>query len=431
MDFNDCSRSRFFILSFYTYPCNRGKGSIRVSVISPFPRAGFVSLPHHRPIKDLDGIIETYVAQQCFIKSSSKHHAAVTKILHYCIIKEEKHQSDCRALVSAGKSEEEAEGLGVRKLACAFPPQSADRLCFLPAEGEVRMSHSKKLCSSFVVFVVASIALSVPLSHGEDFFFDSAGLKIHYTMEGEGEPVLLIHGFASDIQSSWSTTGVIKELSGNFQVIAIDNRGHGKSDKPHDPNSYGKQMMEDSIRLLDHLKIRKAHVVGYSMGARIVCALLGFHAERLRTAVIGGLGWIPPGDEYMGKLQKEIAESLEQGKGLEPLIRSLIPAGMNPTPEQISAFNDMLLSANDPLALAAVMRNSVPSPSEGQLRAAKVPVLALIGELDTRKTSVDRLNGVLPNLRTVVIPKAHHGSALGDPEFIKNLKAFLLGRGGL
>jgi pimeloyl-ACP methyl ester carboxylesterase len=142
---------------------------------------------------------------------------------------------------------------------------------------------------------VVSFIFLVPLLHAEDFFFDSAGVKIHYTVEGKGEPVLLIHGFGADIQANWSAPGIIKELSDAFQVIAIDNRGHGKSEKPHDPRAYGMQMVEDSLPLLDHLRIQKAHVVGYySMGGRITCAIVGYHTERLRSAVLGGYGWYPP-----------------------------------------------------------------------------------------------------------------------------------------
>jgi len=278
------------------------------------------------------------------------------------------------------------------------------------------------LCVVFFVFFV----FLLPLVHAEDFFFDSAGVKIHYTVEGKGEPVLLIHGFGADIRTNWSAPGIINELSDTFQVIAIDNRGHGRSEKPHDPRAYGMQMVEDSLRLLDHLRIPKAHVVGYSMGGRITCAIVGYHPERLRSAVLGGYGWYPPGNNLLDAVHEQVAESLEQGKGIEPLVRFLNPAGApTPTPEQMAAVNKMFLSINDPLALAAVMRNPAPSPLERQLRANKIPVLALVGEVDPLKSSVDRLNGLLPNLKVVVIPKANHMTAVGDPEFIKNLKAFL------
>jgi pimeloyl-ACP methyl ester carboxylesterase len=286
------------------------------------------------------------------------------------------------------------------------------------------MRNPVAMVKKHILLILISFVFSVPFVYAEDFFFNSAGVRIHYTVEGKGEPVLLIHGFGGDIQSM---AGIIKELSDAFQVIALDNRGHGQSGKPHDPGSYGMEMAEDSIRLLDHLKIQKAHVVGYSMGGRITCAIVGYHPERLRTAVLGGFGWRPPDDNFRAAYQKELAESLEQGKGIGPLIMRLNPVGAPPpTPEQISMANKMFLSSgNDPLALAAMMRNSVPSPTEAQLRANKVPVLSLIGELDPNKPNVDRLNGLMPNLKIVVIPKANHMTAVADPEFITNLMAFL------
>jgi len=281
------------------------------------------------------------------------------------------------------------------------------------------------IVTKHVLFILISFVSSIPFLQAEDFFFDSAGVKIHYIVEGKGEPVLLIHGFGVDIQDQWVTTGIVKGLSDTFQVIAIDNRGHGKSDKPHDRSSYGMNMLEDPIRLLNHLKIRKAHVVGYSMGGRITMAIIANHPERLLTAVLGGAGWNPPGQDDANLAI--LADSLEQGKGIGPLVQALTPVGAKPpTPEEVEMVNKMFLSKNDPLALAAMLRNFVSVPTEAQIRANKVPVLALVGELDPRKSDVDRLNGLMPNLKIVVIPKADHMTAPNSPEFIKNLKASLL-----
>src|SRR5262245_8695747 len=101
----------------------------------------------------------------------------------------------------------------------------------------------------------------------EDRFFESNGVKIRYVVEGQGEAVLLIHGVSADLERNWGGPGVFGALSKNYRTIAYDNRGHGKSDKPYDPTKYGKEMVEDAARLLDHLDIKRAHVVGYSMGA--------------------------------------------------------------------------------------------------------------------------------------------------------------------
>jgi pimeloyl-ACP methyl ester carboxylesterase len=287
------------------------------------------------------------------------------------------------------------------------------------------MKHAAAIAKGQVLLVLVTLVFFIPLLHAEDFFFDSAGVKIHYTVEGKGEPVLLIHGFGGDIQDQWGAPGVIKALSDAFQVIAIDNRGHGKSDKPHDRNAYGINMVEDPIRLLDHLKIAKAHVVGYSMGGRITGAMIALHPERLQTAVLGGAGWNPPGQDDIGL--SILADSLEQGKGIGPLVQALTPVGAKPpTPEEVDMANKYFLAKNDAMALAAVIRNFPASPTEAQIRANKVPVLALIGELDPMKSGVDRLNGLMPNLKIVVIPKANHITAFADPEFIKSLKSFLI-----
>jgi pimeloyl-ACP methyl ester carboxylesterase len=280
------------------------------------------------------------------------------------------------------------------------------------------------------LLLIICLIFSLPFLHAEDFFFDSAGVKIHYTVVGKGEPVLLIPGFGGDIQTELS---VINALSNTFQVIALDNRGHGQSDKPHDPISYGMNLVEDSIRLLDHLKIQKAHVEGYSMGGAIVMELLAFHPERLRTAVIGGAGWNPLGQNMRMRIIRQkvadsLADSLEQGKGMTLLLAVAITpvGGTPPDSEEEVKLNKWFLSRNDPLALAAVLRNFVPEPTEAQIRANKIPVLALIGEFDPNKFGVDSLNGLMPNLKIVVIPRANHGTAPGDPEFMKNFKAFLM-----
>jgi pimeloyl-ACP methyl ester carboxylesterase len=100
--------------------------------------------------------------------------------------------------------------------------------------------------------------------------------------------------------------------------------------------------------------------------------------------------------------------------------------GAPPASEEMEKLNNFFLARNDPLALAAVLRNFVPAPTEAQIRANKIPVLALIGEFDPNKLGVDPLNGLMPNLKIVVIPKANHGTAPGDPEFMKEFKAFLI-----
>lgn len=257
-------------------------------------------------------------------------------------------------------------------------------------------------------------------------FFDSDGVKIHYTVQGQGEPVLLIHGFAANIYLQWSAPGIVKALAEDYQVIALDNRGHGRSGKPHEPEAYGLNMVEDPIRLLDHLGIEQAHVVGYSMGGFITARLMVDHPDRLRSATLAGAGWAKA-DDPRSELIVEVADSLEQGKGISPLIKWLNPPGFpRPTDAQLRGIDQMLELTNDTQALAAAMRGMLEiTVTQEQLRANRVPALAIVGELDPLRVTVDSLNGVLANSRIEVIDRADHMTAFARPEFVKELKRFL------
>jgi pimeloyl-ACP methyl ester carboxylesterase len=266
------------------------------------------------------------------------------------------------------------------------------------------------------------------VAQAEDRFFDSAGVQIRYTVEGKGVPVVLVHGYGINQEMNWVETGVTKALAGRYQVIALDTRGHGRSGKPHDPKQYGVAMAEDVIRLMDHLKIPKAHVAGYSLGARIVSVLLAVHPDRLRTAIIGGAGLKDErGLEAQRKLMTELADSLERGQGIGPLMTALAPVGAAPpNAEQIEAANKQFLALNDALAMAAVSRGNISmEPDEARLAANRVPVLALVGDADPRKPEAERLAQKTPRVKVVVIPGANHQDAPRHREFVEGLKAFL------
>ena len=108
-------------------------------------------------------------------------------------------------------------------------------------------------------------------------------MRIRYVEHGSGAAVLLVHGFTADLERSWVETGILPDLARDHRVIAFDLRGHGKSDKPHDPAAYGEEMARDVVRLLDHLKIDRAHVIGYSLGAVIAGRLATLHPDRLSS----------------------------------------------------------------------------------------------------------------------------------------------------
>jgi pimeloyl-ACP methyl ester carboxylesterase len=273
--------------------------------------------------------------------------------------------------------------------------------------------------------LLCGLLLVAGTGRAEEGYFDSDGVRIHYLVDGQGEPVLLIHGFAVNAELQWVLPGVFRALAKDHLVIALDVRGHGKSDKPADPNKYGTEMVEDAVRLLDHLKIKKAHVVGYSMGALITGKLLATHPDRLLSATLGGAGVFPDGVKQPAFLEK-LAQSLEEGKGLGPLLTTLSPSGKsNPSSIRAKVLNKLLVGDNGK-ALAAVVRSwKKLGVSKEQLKANKVPTLALIGSKDPLKASIDRIQDDMDNLKVVVLDGKDHLSAYTSSKFTSNVRKFL------
>jgi pimeloyl-ACP methyl ester carboxylesterase len=130
--------------------------------------------------------------------------------------------------------------------------------------------------------------------------FSSSGVKIFYTVHGSGSPVVLIHGLHSSGAMNWTLPGTTEALAQKHRVIVMDCRGHGKSDKPQSEAAYGSAMVEDVIALLNHLDIRKAHIVGYSMGGMIALKTAALHPERVQGLLLCGMGWLQDGSTLQG-----------------------------------------------------------------------------------------------------------------------------------
>ena len=282
----------------------------------------------------------------------------------------------------------------------------------------------------FRMFCPLALIVAIPFAacaERIDAFFDSDGVQIHYQVSGEGEPVVLLHGIATSITFNWGGPGIIAKLEPDFQVIALDARGHGKSGKPHDPSEYGDKMVTDVINLLDHLAIERAHVAGYSMGGFITTKLLIEYPGRVISAVAGGSGMLAAGDES-DPLWVEMAKALESGDGLAPLLEFLEPKdGPKQSPEQREAISNMLLAMNDPLALAAVIRGMGGlAVTQQELKDSRVPTLAIIGSRDPIKASTDELAASMSNLEVVVLEGADHMTAIMNPSFVSSMRSFMM-----
>jgi pimeloyl-ACP methyl ester carboxylesterase len=245
--------------------------------------------------------------------------------------------------------------------------------------------------------------------------FDSKGVAIHYLDEGRGTPVVLLHGLTGSAERHWQAPGVIQALeTAGYRAIAMDCRGHGQSGKPHDAAAYGFEMVADVIRLLDHLRIDRAHVVGYSMGGAIAGQLLIGHPGRLLTVTLLGAGWEGEDPAPLRTQLSALADGFAR-KDASFLIRGVTSGDQKgPTDSEVAALNASLFARNDHEALAAATRGLLPlyNVPEKTLRAATVPVLAIVGELDRSVVSVDRMAGVVRGLEVVKIPGATHASSV-------------------
>lgn len=237
-------------------------------------------------------------------------------------------------------------------------------------------------------------ALALETKDGQ--FAATDGVRIHYLEAGpkSGSAVILIHGYSGSARGNWFTNHVAEALAQKHRVVAIDCRGHGQSEKPHDPMKYGPQMAKDVIELMDHLHIAKAHIHGYSMGGFITAQLLAKWPERFLTASFGGSG-VPEEN---------------------PVLRATVPPD-KPGPDPREAEARKILSQNpdrDEEALRAI-RSYPWKPEERlkiDLKKVQIPVLAINGEFDGPNAKTHRMKRELAHFQSVVLPGKSHLTAI-------------------
>jgi pimeloyl-ACP methyl ester carboxylesterase len=256
------------------------------------------------------------------------------------------------------------------------------------------------------VALLGSISPGMPSFHHDN-------VEIAYLDEGRGEPVVLVHGFASTKEINWRDPGWLKTLtSAGRRAIALDNRGHGVSSKLYQPADYHSSLMAGDVNaLIEHLGLGQADVMGYSMGARIAAFLALEHPQRVRSLVIGGLGI-----------------RLVDGVGLPDSIALALEA---PSLGQVSDPQGRLFRAfaeqtkSDLRALAACIRGSRQALTREQAAAIRAPTLVAVGGNDTIAGSAEALAALIPNARSLVIPNRDHMLAVGDKLFKAGVLEFL------
>jgi len=243
--------------------------------------------------------------------------------------------------------------------------------------------------------------------------FHHGPVEIAYLDEGEGDPVVLVHGFASTKEVNWVQPGWVAALKGaGRRAIALDNRGHGGSSKLYEPADYHTtKLAGDVSALIDHLGLGRVDVVGYSMGARIAAFLAFEHPAQVRSIVLGGLGMHLI--DGVG-LPESIAEALE--------VPSL-DAVADPQGRMFRAFAEQTKS--DRRALAACIRGSRQTLMREQTASIGMPTLIAVGAKDTIAGSAEALAALMPRARALPIPDRDHMLAVGDKVFKAGVLEFL------
>ncbi len=247
--------------------------------------------------------------------------------------------------------------------------------------------------------------------------FTHGDVELAYLDEGEGDPIILVHGFASSKAVNWVYPTWVSELKKNERrVIAIDNRGHGESQKLYDPEDYHIGTMAADVRaLMDHLAIERADMMGYSMGSRITAFIAQTHPERLRSAILGGLGI---GLVKGGGPGENVAKALEA-----PDLSDVT----DPVGRTFRAFADQTRS--DHRALAACLRGSRRLMSAEDASSITVPMLIAVGTTDEIAGSAKDLQELVKGSEVLDIPNRDHMRAVGDKVYKDGVLEFLAKQG--
>ena len=281
------------------------------------------------------------------------------------------------------------------------------------------------------ITILALLSAAPALAY-DDKYLDAGGVKIRYIDTGKGQPIVLLHGGTSRLES-WIDTGVVANLEKDFRVIAFDARGHGKSDSPREPAAYGRQQALDVVRILDALKIDRAHIVGFSLGGSTVAQLLTLHPERFLTGVQVAAAGRSPEEANDPRIETEAAEIARDCISRSRLMRQS-PAGMKPTEEEIQKRIAACRADKtfDQHSTAASLRGyHDQAVTTEQMAAVKVPTLGIVGTLDHTLKAMQDLKKIRPGMTLALLDGVTHTGKTGiqaAPALVTEIRRFIAGQ---
>ena len=248
-----------------------------------------------------------------------------------------------------------------------------------------------------------------------DRFFDSNGVQVRYVEQGAGSPVVMLHGYTGTLDRHFIANGVFAAIAKEHRAIAMDLRAHGKSGKPHDPKAYGDELARDVVRLLDHLKIDRVHVAGYSLGAVIAGRLVATNPDRLASVAFIGHHPERAISAADAKFAEDSIKELEGDLPFRSLAVAIQPVGQPmPSDDELRKAVAPLVAANDVKALAAMWRGGAfLLTTDAALKNARFPMIEIIGTLDPAVSEVEPLRQAHPHIKTLVLEGATHGGEQG------------------
>lgn len=253
---------------------------------------------------------------------------------------------------------------------------------------------------SSVLLATNAFSQSTPVNQ----YFDSGGVRIRYIELGSGDPVIAIHGLTRN-SDTWLEK--VSALAEDHRLILFDQRGHGLSDKPHRVSQYGRETGHDVIRLMDHLGIPKAHILGYSIGVVPIGMLITEHESRFISAIFGGGAarweWGDEEDLLNQQIYERIVNSSRQ-----PQLRSS-------------------MEGQDQIALASLrLGEKQLLVSKESLSRLSIPILAIVGSEDSALEAVESFKDTVPAIELVIVEGETHLSLPEHPEFLESIQDFLL-----